>query len=88
MMSCGQNISTGSRVVAVNKISTGKTGQPDLIEVNTSNTPIPKTWQISLEANRRIPTSSTVSLARRAGTVAEVLHPAHVTDVMSSTKSI
>lgn len=86
MISCGLNISNGSRREVANRISTDKTGQPDLAKRCMSNTPVPKTWKIYSEANRLIPTSSTISLARRAGTaeaVAEGFRPAPAADGMS-----
>ena len=50
MMSCGRNTSNGSRRAVANRISTGKTGRPNLVKGCTSNTPIPKTWKTSSEA--------------------------------------
>jgi len=79
----------GSRPAVANRILTGKTGPPNLAKGRASNTPTPKTWRTSSEVEARIPTSSPISLARRAAeVVAVVLHPAHVADGMSNTKSI
>ena len=91
MMSCGFNTSNGSRRAVANRITTGKTGQPDLVKVCTSATATPKTRKTFLETNRPIPTSLIVSSARRAGAaeaMRQAVHPAHVAAEMSNTKSI
>ncbi len=74
MMSCERNTSNGSRRVAVNRISTGKTGrlpmpEPGLLarrnpaKERARNTPLLKIWKISLAVIHRIPTFSPISLA-------------------------
>ena len=51
MMSCGRNTRNGRRRAVANRISTGKTGQPNLTRGCTSNTPMPKTWKTCSEAH-------------------------------------
>ena len=87
MMSYGLNTCNGNKRVVANRILTGKTGQPNLVRVYTSNTPVPKTWKISLGAHHHILTSSTIALARFEG-VAEAPHPGRAADGMSSSNSI